>query len=165
VFRAVALGGKVSAGPLADDSASWMVKGYAIEGRSRFPLPMPGIAYRPNSDIRRRRPMPVSETNSIALLSVGPAASRPWRSFRGTSPTLECGHSLKRGGSCSDVCCGWRAAVQVRCVDGKDVRELATCARLLVDCLGVRRMLSQHMFDAAAFGLPPNTIPWRLVVS
>jgi hypothetical protein len=31
----------------------------------------------------------------------------PWRSFRGTSSSLECRHSLKHGGSRSDVCCGW----------------------------------------------------------
>jgi hypothetical protein len=94
VFRAVALGGKVSAGPLADDSASRIVKGYAIECRSRFPLPMPAIAYRPNSDIRRRRPMPVSETNSIALLSVGPAALRPYWSFSRSA-------SVPNSGRCS----------------------------------------------------------------
>jgi hypothetical protein len=40
-------------------------------------------------------------------LRVVPAALRPWRSFRGSSPSPECRHSLKRGGSCSDACCGW----------------------------------------------------------
>jgi hypothetical protein len=48
---------------------------------------------------------------AIAPRSMGPVASRPWRSSLGASPSLECGCSLKCGSSYSDVSCGRIAAV------------------------------------------------------
>ena len=42
----------------------------------------------------------------------GLTALRPFRSLQFASPSLECGHPLKCGDSCSDVWCGWRANAQ-----------------------------------------------------
>ena len=36
---------------------------------------------------------------------------RPWRSFQGAKPFLECGRSSRYGGSCSDVCYGERSGL------------------------------------------------------
>ena len=59
--------------------------------------------------------------------TTGLAGLRPWRPFRGASPSLECGHSHKCGGGrCSDFCYGTCRADGVTTGRAKEDRLAAT---------------------------------------
>ena len=77
-----------------------------------------------------------------------------WRSFRGASPLLG---SLKCGGSCSDICCGWQAAIGIK--SAAPLRQGRSAEGYALDFAHLGGGFGRNFFDIACRAVSRDSGP------